>query len=204
MEYSQKSKILKTQQKMKKLSIITILILSIVLFSCNNTQNKTSGENLDSTKTDEITTEEVVNNEAIEVKIKITKEEIIAIMGNDFTERTYEEEMTYAQVTELKYGEDAIVNIINKKVYGISLFTNKYSFQGIKVGDNAKISLKTLSNSFDNVKDRYSNETLFDQFIKNETKIILQFDDRCNSKSELTDETKISLIGISDTYDTTL
>ena len=40
---------------MKKLSIIAVLFLSVVLFSCSNTQNKTNEEVVDSTKTGEVT-----------------------------------------------------------------------------------------------------------------------------------------------------
>ena len=44
---------------MKKLSIIAVVFLSVVFFSCNNGQNNTNGE-VDSTKTEE---EVVINNE---------------------------------------------------------------------------------------------------------------------------------------------
>ncbi len=193
---------------MKK-TVILMLSFSFImfLFSCGNTENKTNNTKIDEVnneKTEEVKTEEQENKTSVEVKIQVTKEEIIAIMGNDFTESKYEEEMTYAKVTELKYGEDAIVNIINSKVYSIVLFSDKYSFGDVKVGDNAKIALKVLSNSYENEKDRFSDEVSFDKFTNNEIKIFLNFDIGNVSESELTDEAKISQILVSDTYERTL
>jgi len=195
---------------MKKTAIlITGISLIMFLFSCGNTENKTNNTDEGITEqeimTDEtVVTEEVKQENSIEVEIGLTKDEIIALMGNDFTERSYEEEMTYAKVTELKYGEDAIVNIINSKVYSIFLITNKYSFKGVKVGDNAKGVLNILSKSFENKLDRFDNTAYFDVFTDDEINIYLQFDDGSASESDITDETKISNITISDNYDTTI
>ncbi len=185
---------------MNKLSIIAVLFLSVVLFSCGNTENKTDGEDTNKeTTNEEVTPEEVVKEvAAIDVKMDISKDEIIAIMGNDFTEETGENEMTYEKYTELKYGEDATITIMNKKVSAIYLSSNKYSFNGVKIGDNAKTSLKTFSNSYENYQDRFSDAPEFNLFIKDNTKIELQFDIGYVSEQELTDDAKISKILVID------
>jgi len=187
---------------MKKLSIISVLFLSVILFSCGNTENKTDNIEQETSKIefteDETTEGEEVVKEAIEVKMDISKEEIIAIMGNDFTETTGENEMTYEKYTDLKYGEDATITIMNKKVSAIYLSSNKYSFNGVKIGDNAKTSLKTFSNSYENYQDRFSDAPEFNLFIKDNTKIELQFDIGYISEQELTDDAKISKILVID------
>ena len=58
---------------MKQLSIIAVLFLSVVLFSCNNTQTKTNEEDADSTTTEVVETN-VEENEVVEEKTSVLKE----------------------------------------------------------------------------------------------------------------------------------